>query len=166
MMRFGTAAAPALLTLALVAACGNSEEEPARGNLPVARPPEPADTLPLAPPDTEPAYVPVELPSAFPADFPIAPESTVIEADSRPESDGVLSHATIVTSGAPGDIFGWYRTALESAGWMMASENEPGSLTLRATQGESYVELATEAETGPDETAWARTRATIWKTER
>lgn len=166
MMRFGTAAAPALLTLALFAVCGNPEEEPVRGDLPVTGSREPADTLAVAPPDTEPVYAPMDLPSAFPADFPIAPESTVIEADSRRGSNGVLSHATIVTRGAPGDIFGWYRTALESAGWMMASEQEAGNLTLRATQGESYIELATDPGTGPGEGEWARTRATIWKTER
>ncbi|HUP00827.1 MAG TPA: hypothetical protein VM737_04815 [Gemmatimonadota bacterium] len=115
--------------------------------------------------DSAPILVAVELPAAFPAEFPIAPESTVIEANSRRGSTGVLSYVTILARGEPGDILAWYRTALENAGWMMASENEPGNLTLRATHGESYVELTTVLETGPGGGEWARTRATIWKTE-
>lgn len=158
-----------LLTIALAGACGKANERPAEADSDAAgvrsgarTAPQPVESV-----ASEPVFVPVELPAAFPPDFPIAPESTVIEAASRTDSGGVLSRITILADGEARGIFDWYAEALAAAGWMMASEVPTGSgLTLRATQGESYVDLTVEPYAEHSTGGWVRTRAVIWKAER
>lgn len=157
------------LTIALVAACGKAADEPSSAGSDTAATRAPAETAAATPESTagEPVFAAVDLPAAFPTDFPIAPESTVIEATSRPDSDGILSRVSIVSRGEPRVVHDWYSSALAGAGWMLASEVSSGdALALRATQGESYVDLATEPHPVGAAQGWVRTRATIWKTER
>ncbi|MGH7570598.1 MAG: hypothetical protein ACREMK_01995 [Gemmatimonadota bacterium] len=113
----------------------------------------------------EPVFTPVELPSDFPDDFPIAPESTVVEATAREGSTGTWSTVTIVAQGEPGTVFGWYRDALEEAGWtVQMGPADPPSDVLHASKGDAYLDLATGPHPAHSAAGWVRTYAEIWKT--
>lgn len=154
-------------TIALAAACGKPIEEASEAGSDATGDPVPAETAAVAVEREEPgiAFTAVELPEAFPTDFPIAPESTVVEARTRPDEDGALSDVTIVNQGEPEKIFEWYRAALSEAGWMVVSEERSGeAFILHATQGDSYIDFSAMPHPESPGSGWVRTRATIWKT--
>ncbi|MGH7564302.1 MAG: hypothetical protein ACREK5_07750 [Gemmatimonadota bacterium] len=123
------------------------------------------DTVETGTEDEEPVFTPVDLPGDFPADFPIAPESTVVEATAREGSTGTWSTVTIVARGVPDAVFGWYRDALEEAGWtVQIGAADPSSHVLHAIKGDAYLDLATGPHSAPSASGWVRTYAEIWKT--
>lgn len=112
-------------------------------------------------------FTPVELPRDFPAEFPIAPESTVVEASAREGSTGTWSTVTIVARGDPEAITGWYREALELAGWtVQVGTSDPPSRVLHANRVEAYLDLATGPHPSHPASGWVRTHAEIWTTHR
>jgi hypothetical protein len=147
------------LTLALAAGCGKSEP---------GAPSEASDTTVVAtaapaPVDTAPAFTPVALPAAFPPDFPLAPESTVVSATSKPDEGGSYNEISIASQGESGASYAWYRKALTDAGWQVSGEGQTDETrTLHATQGESYVDLTVMPHPDRPE-GWVRVSATIWK---
>lgn len=167
MTRSGTTIFVAL-TIALAAACGKSADEPTEMGSDATGGMAPAETAAAAAPRVEPeiAFTAVELPRVFPTNFPIAPESTVVEARTRPDEDGSLSDVTIVARGEPQVLFEWYSAALSEAGWMvMSEERSDGAFVLHATHGDSYIDLSAMPHPEDPGSGWVRTRATIWKTE-
>jgi hypothetical protein len=152
-----------LLTLALAAGCGKSDEEaPAQ----VADRTPPPDTVLEVEDTTAVEFAPVALPADFPADFPIAPASTVVSATSVPDAGGAYNEVSIASEGESSESYLWYRQALIDAGWQISSEGQTDETrTLHAIQGESYVDLTVMPH--PDRTAgWVRVNASIWKVGR
>lgn len=110
-------------------------------------------------------FTAVELPPDFPAEFPIAPESMVVEASAREGSTGVWSTVTTVARGDPEAITGWYRMALEEAGWtVQVGASDPPSQVLHASRVDAYLDLVAGPHPAHPGSGWVRTYAEIWKT--
>ena len=113
------------------------------------------------------APTPVDLPGEFSADFPIIPESTIVAASATPGTGGTLSEATLAVSRQPNVVLQWYRMSLPESGWEIAGADSTGAVrTLRATQGESSLELSVEPHPDAADSRWVRVRTTIWQIER
>jgi hypothetical protein len=159
-MRIPFFIAAMVLTLALAAGCGKSDED---------APAEAPDTAAAANPvpaeaDTAAAeFVAIELPADFPTDFPIAPASTIVSATSAPDAGGAYSEVSIASQGESAERYRWYRKALTDAGWQVSSEGQTDETrTLHAMQGESYVDLTVMPH--PERTSgWVQVSASIWK---
>lgn len=107
----------------------------------------------------------VEVPAAFPPEFPIADESTVVQVSAREGTTGTWSTITIVARGDPADVFEWYRSALETAGWtVQPGASDAPARVLHASRVDSYLDLATEPHPLDPASGWVRTHAEIWMT--
>ncbi len=152
-----------LMTLTPSVACGKAPDNPTpQEQIAEVAPGQPAEAVveTLAP-------TPVDLPAEFSADFPVIPESTIIAASATPGTGGTLSEATLVVPRRPNVVLKWYRMSLPESGWEIAGEDSTGTTrTLRATQGESSLELSVEPHPDAADSKWVRVRTSIWQIER
>lgn len=152
-----------LMTLTPSVACGKAPDNPTPqeqiADVGAGQPAEAAvETL---------APTPVDLPAGFSADFPVIPESTIVAANAIPAAGGTLSEATLVVPRQRNVVVQWYRTSLPESGWEMASDDSIGPVRiLRATQGESSIELSIEQHPDAADSKWVRVRTSIWQIDR
>lgn len=154
------------LTFVLFAACDNGE-----GHRPRQATPTPAgagatlsDTTPI--PADAPRLETLTLPEDFPSDFPLPPGSIVVEASSTQGMPGVLSSVKLAVQADTEEQYDWYRRALSDAGWQIdAEDRRNGVMTLHATHGGSYVDLAVKDHPEADMEGWVLIEASVWKLE-
>jgi hypothetical protein len=152
-----------LMTLTPSVACGKAPDSPTpQEQIAEAGPDRTAEAAveTLAP-------TPVDLPVEFSADFPVIPESTIVAASATPATGGTLSEATLVVPRQRNVVVEWYRTSLPDSGWEITSHDSIGPVRiLRATQGESSIELSIEPHPDAADSKWVRIRTSIWQIER
>ena len=149
-----------LLTLTPSVACGKGPDNPTpQEEMAEVGPGQLAEAVAetLAP-------TPVDLPALFAADFPIIPESTIVAASATLVTGGTLSEAMLVVPRRLNVVLQWYRMSLPESGWEIAGEDSTDAArTLRATQGESSLELSVEPGSDAADSKWVRVRTTIWQ---
>lgn len=163
------AAVAALGLVSCLVACGGNGQDTAADSgtaSPPGRGAEPGDTATGGMgASEEPVFTPVELPPDFPPEFPIAPESTVVEAAARQGSTGTWSTVTIIGRAEPEWLAGWYREALQRAGWTVEVGGAGASThVLHATRVDAYLDLVAGPHPAHPGSGWVRTHAEIWQT--